>query len=63
MDVCNHVGLGSLFDSARKRATCEYVSEKMGYEYYLPMSCSTRRWSDRWKKVETPLSLVISFAV
>jgi len=27
----------------------------MGYEYYLPMSCSTRKWSDRWKKVETPL--------
>jgi transcription antitermination factor NusG len=27
----------------------------MGYEYYLPMSCSIRRWSDRWKKVETPL--------
>ena len=27
----------------------------VGYECYLPVSCSTRRWSDRWKKVETPL--------
>jgi transcription antitermination factor NusG len=29
--------------------------ENMGYECYLPVSCSTRRWSDRWKKIETPL--------
>jgi transcription antitermination factor NusG len=29
--------------------------ENTGYECYLPVRCSRRRWSDRWKKVETPL--------
>ena len=37
----------------RDRRTTMYL-ENAGYEWYLPVRCSTRRWSDRWKKVETP---------
>ena len=38
----------------RERRATTYL-ENTGYECYLPMRCSRRRWSDRWKKVETPL--------
>ncbi len=56
MDVCNQrwPWFAVLTRLGRERHASTYL-EKMGYEYYLPMSCSTRRWSDRWKKVETPL--------
>ena len=29
--------------------------QNTGYECYLPVRRSTRRWSDRWKQIETPL--------
>ena len=38
----------------RERRATKHL-ENTGYECYLPVRCSTRRWSDRWKKVEAPL--------
>lgn len=38
----------------RERRTTTFL-QNSGYECYLPVRRSTRRWSDRWKKIETPL--------
>jgi transcription antitermination factor NusG len=56
MDVCNQrwPWFAVLTRLGRERHASTSL-ENLGYEYYLPMSCSTRRWSDRWKKVATPL--------
>ncbi len=56
MDVCNQrwPWFAVLTRLGRERHASTSLAN-IGYEYYLPMSCSTRKWSDRWKKVETPL--------
>lgn len=56
MDVCNQrwPWFAVLTRLGRERHASASLSN-MGYEYFLPMTCSTRRWSDRWKKVATPL--------
>src|SRR5438552_18323713 len=56
IDVCNQrwPWFAVLTRLGRERHAITSLAN-MGYEYYLPMSYSTRRWSDRWKKVEAPL--------
>ena len=56
MDVCNErwPWFALLTRLGRERHAGTSLGN-IGYEYYLPMSYSTRRWSDRWKKIATPL--------
>ncbi len=56
IDVCNQrwPWFAVLTRLGRERHASTSLAN-IGYEYYLPMSCTTRRWSDRWKKVEAPL--------